>query len=92
MKLQGTDRVCFSADSFKEMKNLRLLHLDSVDLAGDYGCLSKELRWICWQEFTFNRIPDEIYLGNLVVIELKHSRIKQVWNETKVECKLFLKT
>ncbi|CAL5195431.1 unnamed protein product [Lathyrus oleraceus] len=84
LKLQGTDRVCFSADSFKEMKNLRLLHLDSVDLAGDYGCLSKELRWICWQEFTFNRIPDEIYLGNLVVIELKHSRIKQVWNETKL--------
>ncbi|XP_058743464.1 disease resistance protein RUN1-like [Vicia villosa] len=84
LKLQRTSRVSFNANSFKEMKNMRLLQLDCVDLAGDYGCLSKELRWVCWQEFTMNYIPDDFYLGNLVVIDLKHSNIKQVWNETKL--------
>ncbi|CAJ2634986.1 unnamed protein product [Trifolium pratense] len=84
LKLQRTSRVCFSANSFKEMKNLRLLQLDYVDLTGDYGYLSKELRWVHWQEFAYNYIPDDFYMGNIVVIDLKHSNIEQVWNESKL--------
>ncbi|KAI5423017.1 hypothetical protein KIW84_046142 [Lathyrus oleraceus] len=84
LKLQRTNRICFNAHSFNEMKNLRLLQLDCVDLTGDYGYLSKELRWIHWQQSTFNSIPNDFYLGNLVVIDLKHSRIRQVWNETEL--------
>jgi len=68
------------------MKNLRLLQLDCVDLTGDYGYISKELRWVHWEESTFSNIPDDLYLGNLVAIDLKHNNMKQVWNETKVEC------
>ncbi|XP_050874266.1 disease resistance protein RUN1 isoform X2 [Lathyrus oleraceus] len=81
-KSQRTDRVCFNTNSFKEMKKLRLLQLDSVDLIGDYGCLSNQLRWVKWQGFTsFNYIPDDFYQRNLVAIDLKHSNITQVWNE-----------
>ncbi|WJX91836.1 hypothetical protein P8452_73558 [Trifolium repens] len=79
LKSQGTDRVCFSTDSFKEMKKLRFLQLDCVDLIGDYGNLSKELRWVHWQGFTSNYIPDDFHQGNLVLLNLKilnlsHSR------------------
>lgn len=84
LKLQRTSTVSFSTDCFKEMKKLRLLQLDRVDLTGDYGYLSKELRWMHWNGFTFNYIPDNFYQGNLVVIDLKHNNFKQVWNETKV--------
>ncbi|CAI8608298.1 unnamed protein product [Vicia faba] len=81
-KLQRTDRVWFNTNSFKEMKKLRLLQLDCVDLIGDYGCLSNQLRWVKWQGFTsFNYIPDDFYQQNLVAIDLKHSNIRQVWNE-----------
>jgi len=71
LKSQRIGSVCFSTDSFKEMKKLRLLQLDCVDLTGDYGNLSKELRWIHWKGFNFNYIPDDFHQGNLVVIELK---------------------
>ncbi|CAJ2635007.1 unnamed protein product [Trifolium pratense] len=84
LKSQGTGRVSFNTNSFKEMKKLRLLQLDRVDLTGDYGNLSKELKWVHWQGFTCNFIPDDFHQENLVVFELKHSNIKQVWNETKV--------
>ncbi|MCH84292.1 TMV resistance protein N [Trifolium medium] len=84
LKSQSTDRVFFSTNSFKRMKNLKLLQLDHVDLTGDYRNLSKKLRWVHWQGFTFNYIPDDFHQGNLVVFELKHSNIIQVWNETKV--------
>ncbi|XP_057451804.1 uncharacterized protein LOC130743576 [Lotus japonicus] len=88
LKLQKTGRVCFSANAFKEMRKLRLLQLDCVDLSGDYGHLSQELRWVYWQGFTLKYIPDDLYQGNLVVIDLKYSSIKQVWKETKLLEKL----
>ncbi|WJX91838.1 hypothetical protein P8452_73559 [Trifolium repens] len=88
LKSQSTSNVCIKTDTFKEMKNLRLLRLDHVDLTGAFEYLSKELRWFHWQGFTGEYIPDDFYLGNLVVFELKHSNIKQVWNETKLMEKL----
>lgn len=84
MQVQRANRVVLSTDSFKEMKKLRLLQLDHAVLIGDYRYLSKELRWIHWQGFTFNYIPDDFYQGNLVVIDVKYSSMKQVWSETKV--------
>jgi len=83
-KLPRTGRVCFTAESFMEMKRLKLLQLDCVDLVGDYGCLSKQMRWVNWQGFTLNYIPNDFYQGNLVAIDLKHSKIKQIWNEAMV--------
>ncbi|GAU26181.1 hypothetical protein TSUD_354030 [Trifolium subterraneum] len=88
LKSQRTGRFCFNTDSFKEMKKLRLLQLDGVDLTGDYGYLSKQLRWVDWQRFTFNFIPNDFDQGNLVVFELKYSNVKQVWQETKLLQKL----
>jgi len=84
LKSQSACKVYFNAESFKKMKNLRLLQLDHVGLVGDYGHLSHELRWLHWQGFTLDYIPDDFYQGNLVVFELKYSNIKQVWNQTKV--------
>ncbi|XP_057436990.1 disease resistance protein RUN1-like [Lotus japonicus] len=88
LKLQSTSRVCFSTNAFKEMRKLRLLQLECVDLTGDYRHLSHELKWVYWKGFTSTYIPDHFYLGNLVVLELKYSSVKQVWKETKLLEKL----
>ncbi|XP_045832557.1 disease resistance protein RUN1-like isoform X1 [Trifolium pratense] len=88
LKVERTCRIHLSADCFKDMKKLRLLQLDQAVLTGDYRYLSRELRWIHWQGFTFNYIPDDFYQGNLVVIDVKYSSIKQLWRETKLLDKL----
>ncbi|KAL5062972.1 hypothetical protein RYX36_024709, partial [Vicia faba] len=88
LKVQRTNRVILSTDSFKDMNKLRLLELDHAVLDGDYRLLSKELRWVYWQGFTFNYLPDDFYQGNLVVIVVKYSSIIQVWKEAKLLDKL----
>jgi len=75
------------------MKRLRLLQLDHVQLTGNYGYLSKQLRWICWQGFPSKYIPKSFYLDGAVVIDLKHSNLQLFWKEPQVRitCRLLLK-
>ncbi|KEH28178.1 disease resistance protein (TIR-NBS-LRR class), putative [Medicago truncatula] len=82
LNLETTSRASFNTSAFQEMKKLRLLQLDCVDLTGDFGFLSKQLRWVNWRQSTFNHVPNNFYQGNLVVFELKYSMVKQVWKET----------
>lgn len=84
LKLPGTVRYCFNANAFQGMNRLRLLQLDHIKLTGDYGYLSKQLRWIYWQGFPLKYIPNKFYQGNVVAIDLKHSNLKLVWKEPQV--------
>ncbi|MCH84083.1 TMV resistance protein N, partial [Trifolium medium] len=88
LKSHRIDKFCFTTNSFKKMKKLRLLQLDHVDLTGDFEYLSKQLRWVNWQRSTFNYIPNDLDLGNLIAFELKYSNVKQVWKETELMEKL----
>ncbi|GAU30758.1 hypothetical protein TSUD_354830 [Trifolium subterraneum] len=85
LNLQRTGRVNISTNAFQEMNKLRLLQLDRVDLIGDFGVLSNQLRWVNWQRFSFKCIPDDFYQENLVVFELKYSNVRQVWKETRID-------
>ena len=84
MKLQRTNGVCFTANAFLEMKRMRLLHLDHVQLTGDYGYLSQDLRWINWQGFPLKFMPDNFYQKNIVAFDLKHSNLKLLWKAPQV--------
>ncbi|CAK8560217.1 unnamed protein product [Lathyrus sativus] len=88
LRLQQTGRIHFSTNAFQEMKKLRLLKLDGVDLKGDYGLISKQLRWVDWQRSSFKFIANDFDQENLVIFELKYSNVKQVWQETKLLEKL----
>ncbi|RZC19785.1 TMV resistance protein N [Glycine soja] len=72
LQLHLSIRDCFKAEAFQEMKRLRLLRLDHVQLTGDYGYLSKQLRWIYWKGFPLNYIPNNFYLEGVIAIDLKH--------------------
>jgi len=93
LKLHFIGKDCFKAYAFEEMKRLRLLQLDHVQLTGNYGYLSKQLRWICWQGFPSKYIPKSFYLDGAVVIDLKHSNLQLFWKEPQVRitCRLLLK-
>ncbi|KAK7257390.1 hypothetical protein RIF29_31337 [Crotalaria pallida] len=66
------------------MKRLRLLQLDQVHLIGNYGCIPKCLRWVYWQGFPLEYIPDNFYQENLVALDLRHSNLKLVWKKPQV--------
>ncbi|RDY04645.1 TMV resistance protein N, partial [Mucuna pruriens] len=84
LKLHLTSRDCFKAFAFKKMQRLRLLQLYHVQLRGDYGYLSKQLRWIYWQGFPLKCIPNKLYMGGVIAIDLKHSNLRVVWKEAQV--------
>ncbi|XP_022641637.1 TMV resistance protein N-like [Vigna radiata var. radiata] len=84
LKLHSSSRDCLEACAFKEMKRLRLLQLDNVQLSGDYGHISKQLRWICWRGFPYKYIPINFHLENVIAIDFKHSRLQLVWEQPVV--------
>jgi len=71
------------------MKSLRLLQFDHVQLAGDYGHLSKRLAWVYWGGFSSKYIPHNFYQGKVVAIDMKHSNLKVVWKEPQQQVYLY---
>ncbi|KAL2319294.1 hypothetical protein Fmac_028263 [Flemingia macrophylla] len=84
LKMHFSSRDCFETYSFEEMKRLRLLQLCHVQLTGDFGHLSKHLRWICWQGFPLKYIPNNFYLKAVIALDLKHSRLRLLWKKPQV--------
>ncbi|KAK7257375.1 hypothetical protein RIF29_31309 [Crotalaria pallida] len=84
LKLQKSSRVYFSTKAFEKMKRLRLLQLDQVQLDGDYGYIPKHLKWVYWRGFPLKYTPENLCLGNLVAMDLRHSNLKLVWKEPQV--------
>jgi hypothetical protein len=72
------------------MKNLRLLQINSVHLTGSYKHLSKELEWLCWHNCPLEFLPQSFHLENLVILDMQHSNVKQVWENKKVYTKSYI--
>ncbi|GAU43796.1 hypothetical protein TSUD_285480 [Trifolium subterraneum] len=88
LKLPRANEKCFSTKTFKNMKRLRLLQLAGVKLDGDFGYLSRNLRWLSWNGFSSTHIPTNFCRENLVSIELENSNVKFVWKDGQMMEKL----
>ncbi|XP_019054002.1 PREDICTED: TMV resistance protein N-like [Nelumbo nucifera] len=77
-----------STEAFAMMHKLRLLQLNYVHLSGGFEHLPRELRWLCWHGFPLNFLPMDFYPENLVALDLQHSKLKQLWKETKLLARL----
>ncbi|KAL2576400.1 hypothetical protein AAZX31_16G078000 [Glycine max] len=84
VKLHFTSRDSFEAYSFEKMKGLRLLQLDHVQLSGNYGYLSKQLKWICWRGFPLKYIPNNFHLEGVIAIDFKYSKLRLLWKTPQV--------
>jgi len=82
--LSVLEDVNLKTEAFTNMKNLRLLQINAVDLTGSYEHLSKELRWLCWHKCSLTFLPQNFHLENLVILDMQHSNLKQVWKKNKV--------
>ncbi|XP_052211409.1 disease resistance protein RPV1-like [Diospyros lotus] len=76
------------AKAFQKMTRLRVLHLDHVRLSTGYKHLSRNLVWLRWHHFGLRVLPLQLYLENLVALDLSYSNIKRLWMGPKVLSKL----
>ncbi|KAI3709355.1 hypothetical protein L2E82_39115 [Cichorium intybus] len=63
-------------DGLENMDKLKLLQLNFVQMSGSYGNLSEDLRWLCWLGFHLRTIPSDLFMGNLVAIDMSYSNIE----------------
>ncbi|KAL7584770.1 hypothetical protein Lser_V15G44112 [Lactuca serriola] len=63
-------------DALQKMDKLKLLQLNSVQLTGSYKNISEDLRWLCWLGFHLRTIPSDLFMGNLVAIDMSSSNLE----------------
>ncbi|KAH8522770.1 hypothetical protein H0E87_003419 [Populus deltoides] len=78
--LNTENEVHLEAEAFTKMWYLKLLQLNNVKLSGGYVNFPKSLVWLCWHGFSLNCLPNDLFLKDLVVLDLCNSSLKQVWN------------
>ncbi|GLU00029.1 hypothetical protein SLE2022_174240 [Rubroshorea leprosula] len=74
----------FSIEALARMSNIRILQLRNADFVGSFEYVSKELRWLCWERYPQVSIPSSLNLKNLVVLSLRNSKLKYIWDVSKV--------
>ncbi|GKV09097.1 hypothetical protein SLEP1_g20643 [Rubroshorea leprosula] len=74
----------FSTEALARMSNIRILHLRNADFVGSFEYFSKELRWLCWEIYPQVSIPSSLNLKKLVVLRLRNSKLKYIWDVSKV--------
>ncbi|KAB2595202.1 protein suppressor of npr1-1 [Pyrus ussuriensis x Pyrus communis] len=79
----NTNETVLETNAFERMRNLQLLHLSHVRLDGCYADFPTRLRWLCWLQFPLDSIPVDLPLECLIVLEMQHSSLRQVWKGTK---------
>ncbi|XP_043687770.1 disease resistance protein RUN1-like [Telopea speciosissima] len=84
-------------EGFSKMPNLRLLEvngpgssitIDWKQSLPQWVCCFKNLVWVSWEGFPFEYIPNNFHLGKLVILDMKESKLKEVWKGTKYLTKL----
>ncbi|CAL9006581.1 unnamed protein product [Prunus brigantina] len=79
----NSNEKVLETNAFSRMYELKLLHLSYVKLDGCYAEFCTGLRWLCWLEFPLDSIPTDFPVGNLIVLEMQYSGLRQIYEGTK---------
>ncbi|CAN0881449.1 Disease resistance protein RPV1 [Linum grandiflorum] len=89
LDLSKVEKLCLGAEAFEGMNRLRFLalynlsveHKDSkISLLEDrLDSLPNELRWLQWNGFPLESLPEKFLPEKIFVISLRHSQIKWCW-------------
>ena len=80
----ASNEIDFKAEAFRRMHNLEILMLNNVNVRGSYEDFSKNLVCLSWRGFQLKSIPENLYLGNLVALDMRNSGLQHVWKGTRV--------
>ncbi|CAL5425321.1 unnamed protein product [Camellia sinensis] len=75
--------VQVNAKAFENMNQLWLLHLDFVHLSSGFEHNFRRLLWLSWKGCPLLWLPSKLYMEKLVALDLRYSKLKQVWKGTK---------
>ncbi|XP_028066641.1 TMV resistance protein N-like [Camellia sinensis] len=75
--------VQVNAKAFENMNELWLLHLDYVHLSSGLEHNFRRLLWLSWNGCLLVWLPSKLYIEKLVALDLRYSKLKQVWKGTK---------
>nr|GEW55560.1 hypothetical protein [Tanacetum cinerariifolium] len=82
---QFRNKKCgFETLAIREMRNLRLLQLNYVELNGSYDFFPEGLRWMCMHGFPLSSIPFDLQMKNMVALDMSNSKLQQLWKEPKL--------
>ncbi|XP_068303771.1 disease resistance protein RPV1-like [Pyrus communis] len=76
----ASNETDFEAEAFRRMHNLELLMLNNVNVRGSYEEFPKSLICLSWRGFHLKSVPENFYLENLVVLDMRNSSLQHVWN------------
>ncbi|XP_070673106.1 disease resistance protein RPV1-like isoform X3 [Malus domestica] len=76
----ASNEIDFKSEAFRRMHNLEILILNNVNVEGSYEEFSKSLICLSWRGFHLKSIPENFYLENLVVLDMRNSSLQHVWN------------
>ncbi|XP_059307261.1 TMV resistance protein N-like [Lycium ferocissimum] len=81
--------ICFSKEAMKNMKMLRILRIGTDNPStcddGVIEYLSNNLCWFVWHAYPWKSLPAKFEPKKLVHLELRFSKLCQLWKETKVQ-------
>ncbi|XP_048430339.1 disease resistance protein RPV1-like isoform X2 [Pyrus x bretschneideri] len=76
----ASNETDFEAEAFRRMHNLELLMLNNVNVRGSYEEFPKSLICLSWRGFHLKSVPENFYLENLVVLDMRNSSLQHVWS------------
>ncbi|CAI0376811.1 unnamed protein product [Linum tenue] len=80
--------VILKPRAFAKMGKLKLLQLNYVKVGGDYGNFPKSLVWLFWRGLSLKYLPEDFHLEKLVVLDIRNSRLVNLWKGTRFLVKL----
>ncbi|XP_059658698.1 disease resistance protein RUN1-like isoform X2 [Cornus florida] len=83
--------IPYTSKEFRELVNIRYLHMNGVKLVGDFKHLMSQLRWLRWYRCPSHFKATNFHMNNLVILDLANSPITENWegwSQIKVANKL----
>lgn len=73
-----------NSKAFLKLNKLRLLIFRNVNFSAYLEYLSNDLRFLEWHGYPFKEFPETFQSKELVEINIRYSKAKQLWKGVKV--------
>ena len=91
------EKINLRPTAFKKMCNLRLLKIYDphnneckVNSSQDFRFFPNSLRYLSWYKYPSLSLPSNFEPQNLVELDMRFSKLKELWNGVQVCCNFIL--
>ena len=84
LNIKNSKEATLDTDAFTEMRQLRVLQINYVQLLGGYNEFPKNLRLLSWHGSPLTCLPSDFTMKKMVSIDMRNSSLEKVWEGVKV--------